>query len=267
MLHYRIADALDLVAFVCHNVVYDTQQGITVGPLRLSFQTGLIREGSCSSSLLDSIDTSTRIGLRDRALIAVMVFSLARVSAVVGMNVEDFYLNGRRSWFRFQEKGGKHHEVPAHPKAEAYVGAYLAAAGLSAEKSTPLFRTIARRTGRLTPRRLHRTDALRVVKRRARAAGCVQIHGLIQLQLFGMVMSLAQSLPNEFIERFLIRPLGVALQGALGGDFDFVDFIDQAETLEERTIGQAGGKAAKIFLKIGAQNIAAQGPAGVSLKV
>ena len=46
---------------------------------------------------LDTIDTSTvRGGLRDRALLAVMVYSFARVSAVVGMRVEDYYQQGKR---------------------------------------------------------------------------------------------------------------------------------------------------------------------------
>ena len=62
--------------------------------------------------LLDTIDTSTLRGLRDRALLAVMVYSFARVSAVVGMRVEDYYQQGKRWWLRLQEKGGKHHAVP-----------------------------------------------------------------------------------------------------------------------------------------------------------
>ncbi len=119
--------------------------------------------------LLDSIDCSTIIGLRDRALIAVMVYSFARVSATIGMNVEDYFPQGRRMWFRLNEKGGKHHEVPAHHKAEEYLDAYLAAAGETNAKTTPLFRTISRE-GHLTPRRMHRTDALRMIKRRATAA-------------------------------------------------------------------------------------------------
>ena len=68
--------------------------------------------------LLDSIDTGTLIGLRDRALIAVMVYSFARVTAALGMKVEDYYTEGRRAWFRLHEKGGKRHEVPAHHNAE-----------------------------------------------------------------------------------------------------------------------------------------------------
>jgi integrase/recombinase XerD len=53
------------------------------------------------------------IGLRDRALIAVMVYSFARVSAAIGMQVADYYTEGRKTWFRLHEKGGKRHEVPA----------------------------------------------------------------------------------------------------------------------------------------------------------
>ena len=56
--------------------------------------------------LLDTIDTATLRGLRDRALLAVMVYSFARVSAVVGMRVEDYYQQGKRWWLRLQEKGG-----------------------------------------------------------------------------------------------------------------------------------------------------------------
>lgn len=121
--------------------------------------------------LLDSIDTSTLIGLRDRALIGVMVYSFARVSAVVNMNVEDYWQNGKRWWLRLQEKGGKHHEVPAHHNAEAYLDAYIAAAGLAQMHKTPLFRSAAGRTGLLRESRLSRKDALRVVKRLATKTG------------------------------------------------------------------------------------------------
>ena len=116
--------------------------------------------------LLDSIDCTTIIGLRDRALIAVMIYSFARVSATIGMNVDDYYPQGRRMWFRLHEKGGKHHEVPAHHKAEEYLDAYLSAASATEAKTTPLFRSVSRE-GHLTDRRLHRTDVLRMIKRRA----------------------------------------------------------------------------------------------------
>jgi site-specific recombinase XerD len=120
--------------------------------------------------LLDAIDTTTLVGLRDRALIGVMVYSFARVGAVVQMNVEDYYPQGKRWWLRLQEKGGRRHEVPAHHNAELYVDEYLTAAGIGGDKGNPLFRTFDRRR-QLTDRRMHRNEVLAMVKRRARAVG------------------------------------------------------------------------------------------------
>jgi site-specific recombinase XerD len=120
--------------------------------------------------LLDSIETDTVIGLRDRALIAVMIDSFARISAAVAMRVEDYFQAGKRWKFRFMEKGGKYNEVFAHHNAEAYLDAYMDAAGIWEDKKSPLFRTIDRKLS-LSPRAMHRTDALRMVKRRALAAG------------------------------------------------------------------------------------------------
>jgi len=122
-------------------------------------------------TLLDSIDVSTVIGLRDRALIATMVFSFARISAVVGMKVEDYYPNGKRWWLRLHEKGGKFHEVPAHHNTEAYLDAYLEAAGIKDQAKTPLFRSVRGRSQKLTELPLRRNNALDMVKRRAVAAG------------------------------------------------------------------------------------------------
>ena len=70
--------------------------------------------------LLNSIDTSELIGLRDRALIGLMGYSFARVSAVATLRVDDYFQQGRRSWLRLHEKGGKRHEVPCH-----HAGRYL----------------------------------------------------------------------------------------------------------------------------------------------
>src|SRR5580692_947840 len=93
-------------------------------------------------ALLDSIKTDSIIGLRDRALIGLMCYTFARVSAMVHMRVEDYYENGKRGWIRLHEKGGKRPEVPAHHNAEAYLDAYLEAAGIRAEKHSSLFRSV-----------------------------------------------------------------------------------------------------------------------------
>ena len=70
-----------------------------------------------------------------------MFFTFARVGAVVAMTVEDYYSQGKRSWLRLHEKGGKEHEMPAHHTLEAYLDAYLKAAGIAADRKGPLFRT------------------------------------------------------------------------------------------------------------------------------
>ena len=81
--------------------------------------------------LLDGIDTASVVGLRDRALIALLVYTFARVSAAISMRVGDVYIQGRRTWVRLHEKGGKRHEMPAHHNLEAYLNAYIKAAGLA----------------------------------------------------------------------------------------------------------------------------------------
>jgi len=77
--------------------------------------------------LLDSIDVSKIAGLRDRAILGVMVYSFARVGAVCGMNVDDYYQNGKRYWLRLHEKGGSARSA-RHHNAEAYLDAYIAEA-------------------------------------------------------------------------------------------------------------------------------------------
>lgn len=122
-------------------------------------------------ALLDSIDVSNPVGLRDRAIIGTLLFTFARVSALVGMSVADYYRIGRRSWIRLHEKGGRHHEVPAHHLAEKYLDEYLAAAGHGDDKTAPLFRSAPGRASRLNEAPMSRHDVLRMVKRRAKNAG------------------------------------------------------------------------------------------------
>ena len=121
-------------------------------------------------ALLDSIKTDSVVGLRDRALIALMCYTFARVSAVVNLRVDDYYLVGKRQWIRLHEKGGKEHFLPAHHHAEEYLDAYLEAAVIREEKKSQLFRSVDNRR-ELTANPMARTDVLRMVKRRASKAG------------------------------------------------------------------------------------------------
>ncbi len=119
-------------------------------------------------ALLDGIDVGTLVGLRDRALIGVMVYSFARVSAVIGMRRADYFSQGRRGWLRLHEKGGKRHDVPAHHLAEAYLDAYLET-GVIADPKAPLFQSVDR-ARRLSGKPLGRREVLAMVKRRAGVA-------------------------------------------------------------------------------------------------
>jgi site-specific recombinase XerD len=121
--------------------------------------------------LLDSIDVSTHAGLRDRALIALMVYSFARVGAALAMKVEDVFVQNRRLWIRLREKGGKHHEMPAHHNLEVYLRAYLEGTGIAGDSKGPLFRTIGTKTGAVTLTPLPQSNAHAMVRRRAAAAG------------------------------------------------------------------------------------------------
>ena len=121
--------------------------------------------------LLSSMDTSHVVGLRDRALIGMMTYTFARVGAVLTMRVEDYYPQGKRWWVRLHEKGGKHHEMPAHHKLEAYIDEYIVEAGIAEDKKGFLFRTAFGKTRTLTERPMRQADAYRMIRRRAKDAG------------------------------------------------------------------------------------------------
>ena len=124
-------------------------------------------------ALLDGIGVSTVVGLRDRSLLGVLVYSFARVSAAVSLRVADYYTQGPRSFFRLHEKGGRYNVVPAHHTAQAYVDAYLEAAGIGEDRRPgPLFRSCEPgRCDALQDRAMSRLSALKMVKRRVRTAG------------------------------------------------------------------------------------------------
>ncbi len=110
--------------------------------------------------LLDSIATRSPVGLRDRALIALMIYTFARVGAVLKMRLEDVFTQGRHTWVRLHEKGGKHHQMPCHHKLESYLQQYIEAleAGSPLDSKAWTFPTAAGRSGRLSNRQKVRHD-------------------------------------------------------------------------------------------------------------
>ncbi len=98
-----------------------TGQGIAVNPAAsVRGPAYVVRRGKTpvlepeeARVLLDAIDVTMPAGLRDRALIGLMVYSFARIGAALGMRVEDACVQNRRLWGRLHEKGGRSTPCPA----------------------------------------------------------------------------------------------------------------------------------------------------------
>jgi integrase/recombinase XerD len=172
---------------VIKQVVSENPALFVKGP-RFSRQVGItpIMEAEQMRQLLDSIQITRKVkvpkkhggehkevpdlkGLRDRAAIAIMGYTFARVSAVVGLTLGDYRLEGKRGRLRLMEKGNKEKLVWLHREAEEFLDAYLAAAGIENAKAL-LFQTLDK-AHRLSGEVLSRRDMLRAVKHRCNAAG------------------------------------------------------------------------------------------------
>jgi len=122
--------------------------------------------------LLDSIPTDSVRDLRDRALIATLTYSFARITAALNMKVEDLRPQGAGWRLRLHEKGGKHHAMPCHHALAEALHAYIAAAGIAEDRKGVLFRTSRGHNGAaLSAQPMNQSDAWRMIRRRAVAAG------------------------------------------------------------------------------------------------
>lgn len=121
--------------------------------------------------LIEQIDASKIVGLRDRALVGLMVYSFARIGAALSLKVEDVYTQNRRLWVRLSEKGGKQHDMPCHHNLDLWLHEYLDAANLWNDRKGYVFRTIDRDTKDLSDRPLPQANAYAMIRRRAKQAG------------------------------------------------------------------------------------------------
>jgi len=122
--------------------------------------------------LLASIPTETVRDLRDRALIATLTYSFARIGAALKMKVEDLRPEGAGWKIRLHEKGGKHHTMPCHHALAEALRAYIDAAGIPEDRKGYLFRTARGHLGTsLSEQPMTQPDAWRMIRRRAAAAG------------------------------------------------------------------------------------------------
>ena len=154
--------------------------------------------------LIDSIDVTTAKGLRDRALISLMVFSFARVGAAVAMKIEDVYIQDKQTWIRLKEKGGKRHELPCSQMLKTYLRAYIDGA-LPQGKKGYLFRSCIGRTGTLSDRPMAQPDVYRMIAKRVQeegvqtSIGCHSFRatGITEYLKAGGRLDVAQSMANH----------------------------------------------------------------------
>jgi site-specific recombinase XerD len=131
-----------------------------------------VLDGAEWRKLLDSIPTTTLRDLRDRALIATLTYSFARVSAALKMRVEDLRPRGAGWTIRLHEKGGKHHMMPCHHALAETLHAYINAARIIDDRKGCLFRTSAgHKRDALSNKPMDQSAAWRMIRRRAAAAG------------------------------------------------------------------------------------------------
>ncbi len=119
-------------------------------------------------TLLKSIDVSSPVGLRDRAVLAVLVYTAARVGAVAKLTLKNLVYDGSQYTLRFSEKGGKSREIPVRHDLEGFLLEYVRAADIT---EGPLFRTANRKARPLTKNAMTGIDICRMMKRRLKAAG------------------------------------------------------------------------------------------------
>jgi site-specific recombinase XerD len=143
--------------------------------------------------LLDAIPIDgTMRDLRDRALIATLTYSFARIGAALKMKVEDLRPKGAGWQIHLHEKGGKQHTMPCHHALAEALHAYIAAAGIAEDRKGCLFRTCPGHTGVvLTDQQMSQPDAWRMIRRRAVAAGIMAPIGNHTFRATGITAYLA----------------------------------------------------------------------------
>ena len=118
-------------------------------------------------ALLKSIRPNGVEGLRDRAIVAILIYTAARIGAVAGLRVGSFVQDGGQWFLRFLEKGGKVRDIPVREDLERYLTAYIETAGLqTAPIDGPLFRRLTRKTRALKAAAMTADDMGRMIKRR-----------------------------------------------------------------------------------------------------
>lgn len=153
-------------------------------------------------TLLASIDTTNIVGMRDKCIIAILIYTAARVGAVSKLKRKDLYDTGDQHCLRFNDKGGKSREIPVRHDLQTLLADYLRYASLQVEMrpDQPMFRTTVTKTKKLTERAMTEGDMGRMIKRRMRAAGLPERLSPHSFRVATITDLLSQGVPLEDVQ-------------------------------------------------------------------
>ncbi len=152
--------------------------------------------------LLGSLNTTHVVGLRDRAILAILVYTSSRAGAVAKLKRADFYNAGQQWMLHFTEKGGKSREIPVRHDLGLLIEEYLDAAGLrDAPKDTALFQTAMKRKRKFTGKAIHVNDICRMMKRRLKDIGLPLLYSPHSFRVTTITDLLTQGVPLEDVQR------------------------------------------------------------------
>ena len=130
--------------------------------------------GGDTRALLESFDTSTLWGLRNRALVATMLYGFAGVSSALAARVSDYGAAGSQRRLRLTSASGVLIDVPCHQELDASLLAWLDAAGLHKTPDAWLYPAIPGGR-RIANRPMSEVTAWSMVKTQAERIGIKQV--------------------------------------------------------------------------------------------
>jgi integrase/recombinase XerD len=151
--------------------------------------------------LLTSIDESSVIGLRDKCIISMLLYTAARSGAIAKLRMDDLVTDAGQWSIRFNEKGGKQRVIPCRHDLWLLLDRY---GGLiSQNPKLPLFRSIERKTGMLSETGISGVDICRIVKGRLAKANLPTNISPHSFRSYVATTLASQEIPLEDIQRLL----------------------------------------------------------------
>ena len=152
------------------------------------------------AKLLRRCDEKTLVGIRDKTIIAILIYTAARVGAVSTLMLSDYSTTGNNYSLRFKEKGGKAREIPVRHDLEALILSYIERSGVGLGKTTPLFRSAIKKTDALSNLPMHTNDIRRMLKRRLKAAELSTEFSPHSFRVCALTDLLKQEVPREDVQ-------------------------------------------------------------------